>query len=135
MPATKSIRRISILALLLIPIVILVLLSIHHEGSGDRDLRYQPPQGEPDAKHENGISAHTVYVPVYSHVYFGKGKPYLLTTTLSIRNTDLTRGIIIKSVEYYNTNGKLVRSYLAGPLRLGPLASKEVLVEEHDFTG
>ncbi|MBN2125861.1 MAG: DUF3124 domain-containing protein [Deltaproteobacteria bacterium] len=104
-------------------------------GSEDKDLRYKPPQEDQGVKHENGISSHTVYVPVYSHIYFGDGKPYLLTTTLSIRNTDMKRSLIVKSITYYNTKGKLLRGYLPAPIRLGPLASKEVLVEEHDFSG
>jgi hypothetical protein len=81
------------------------------------------------------VSVHTVYLPVYSHIYFGDGKPYLLTTTLAIRNADLARSIIIKSVKYYDTNGKLVRSYLADPLELDALVSREILVEEHDTAG
>jgi len=130
----KGIPRVSGLALLLIPIVIMFLLSCDDRwGSGD--LRYQPPKGETGVKHRDDILVHTVYVPVYSHIYFGDGKPYLLTTTLAIRNTDLARGIIIKSVKYYDTNGTLVRSYLADPLRLGALVSREILVEEHDTAG
>lgn len=89
---SKRMPRISFLALLLIPIAIPLLLSCN-DRSGDRDLRYQPPKGEAGVKHRDDIAVHTVYVPVYSHVYFGDGKPYLLTTTLSIRNTDMVRGI------------------------------------------
>jgi hypothetical protein len=126
--------RIILRLALLIPLGMLFLLSCS-EGSRDTDLRYQPPKGEAGIKHEEGISVHTVYVPVYSHVYFGDGRPYLLATTLSIRNTDLKRGITVKSVKYYDTDGKLVRNYLADPLRLRALASKEILVEEHDIAG
>src|SRR4030042_1426909 len=127
----KGIPRVSLAALLLILIVIMFLLSCNDSG----DLKYQPPKGEAGVKHGDDTLVHTVYVPVYSHIYFGDGKPYLLTTTLAIRNTDLARPIIIKSVKYYDTNGKLVRSYLADPLRLGALVSREILVEEHDTAG
>jgi hypothetical protein len=130
----KGIPRVSVVALLLILIVIVFFLSCNDQwGSGD--LKYQPPKGEAGVKHRDDILVHTVYVPVYSHIYFGDGKPYLLTTTLAIRNTDLARPIIIKSVKYYDTNGKLVRSYLTDPLRLGALVSREILVEEHDTAG
>jgi hypothetical protein len=122
------------LSALLVPFTMLLLLSCS-EGSKDKDLRYQPPKGEEGVKHVDGISTHTVYVPVYSHVYFGDGRPYLLATTLSIRNTDLKRAITVKSVKYYDTDGRLVRSYLTDPLRLRALASKEILVEEHDVAG
>ena len=32
-----------------------------------------------------------VYVPVYSHIYYDGGRPYLLETTLSVRNVDPKR--------------------------------------------
>lgn len=131
---SKRTPRIS--AATLIPILILTLFLLScGEGPGDKDLRYQPPKEEAGGKHEEGLFLHRVYVPVYSHVYFGDGKPYLLTTTLSIRNTDLARGILVKAVTYYDTGGRLVRNYLNAPLRLGPLASREILVEEHDVVG
>jgi hypothetical protein len=35
------------------------------------------------------VAGQTIYVPVYSHVYFRDKSPYLLAVTLSVRNTDL----------------------------------------------
>ena len=50
-----------------------------------------------------------IYVPVYSHVYLsGVGKREL-ATTLSIRNTDPDNPIIVQSVTYYGTDGKLLQ--------------------------
>lgn len=77
----------------------------------------------------------TVYVPVYSHVYHQQGQPFKLTVTLSIRNTDVDTPIVIKSVDYYDTQGKLVQKYLDRPQRLAPLASMEHLVKEQDLQG
>jgi len=51
----------------------------------------------------------TIYVPAYSHVYYGDGKN-LLATTLSIRNTSLTDSISVTSVRYYDSKGKLVET-------------------------
>lgn len=83
----------------------------------------------------------TVYVPVYSHIWHGnldsKGKPQmlLLSSMLSIRNTDPDHGLEVKSVRYYDTAGKLLREFLAQPARLGPMASTDVFVEHKDDTG
>ncbi|MBN2060245.1 MAG: DUF3124 domain-containing protein [Deltaproteobacteria bacterium] len=126
---------ISLLIILILIIIILFLSSSDIEKQGQRSLRYQPPQGDERVKHDHHVLVHTVYVPVYSHVYFGSGEPYLLTITLAVRNTDLDREILIRSIKYYDTDGKLVRNYLANPLKLNALASKEVLVEEHDIAG
>lgn len=76
-----------------------------------------------------------VYVPVYSHVYYLGGAPYSLETTLSIRNIAPDRAVYLKSVEYFDTNGKLVKTHLDQTIRLGPLQTIEFLVERRDSTG
>ena len=58
-----------------------------------------------------------------------------LTTTLSLRNTDLSHPVTFLSVRYYDSAGTLVRAYLEEPHRLAPLASTEVVVEERDTAG
>ena len=83
----------------------------------------------------SAVQGQTVYVPVYSHVYHQNGKPQLLTITLSIRNTSLDSDIIVTSVRYFDTNGKEVKSYLAKPRSLAPLATTEFLVERDDTSG
>lgn len=81
-------------------------------------------------------SGQTVYVPAYSNVFIGPRKlPFQLATTLSIRNTDLSAAIRITSVDYYDTQGRIVRRYLDKPLELGPLASTFTHIEERDVTG
>jgi Protein of unknown function (DUF3124) len=78
----------------------------------------------------------TVYVPVYSHIYyFDRNQRREFATTLSIRNTDLTSPIIVTSTSYYNTNGKLVRKYLDQPVELNPLAATHFVVNLDDTTG
>jgi hypothetical protein len=83
----------------------------------------------------------SVYVPVYSHIWHGnldsKGKPQmlLLSSMLSIRNTDPDDGLTVKSVRYYDTAGKLIREYLPQAARLGPMASTDVFVEHRDDVG
>ena len=78
----------------------------------------------------------TVYVPIYSEIYhFNKTRTFQLAATLSIRNTDPKNPIIITSVNYYNSDGKMVRKHLESPLRLAPLASTDFVVPENDQTG
>lgn len=78
----------------------------------------------------------TLYVPVYSNVFSGPRRlPFQLATTLSIRNTDLSGALRVTSIDYYDTNGRLLRRYLAKPLTLGPLASSYVHIEEKDDGG
>ena len=76
-----------------------------------------------------------VYVPVYSHVYFAKGRPFLLETTLSLRNTDPERTLYLRSVRYHDTDGALVRTPIEQTIALAPLQTIELLVPQRDSTG
>ncbi|WP_249208629.1 DUF3124 domain-containing protein [Magnetospirillum sulfuroxidans] len=82
-----------------------------------------------------------VYVPVYSHIWHGnldsKQKPQtlLLSSMLSIRNTDPQAGLTVRSVRYYDTSGKMVREFMPDPSSLGPMASTDVFVEHKDDAG
>lgn len=88
---------------------------------------------------ESGIrlsKGQTVYVPAYSNVFTGPKKlPFQLATTLSVRSTDLSAAIRITSIDYYDTNGRMIRRYMDKPLNLGPLASTFVHIEEKDASG
>lgn len=82
------------------------------------------------------VAGQTVYVPVYSHIYtWEQSRTMNLTATLSIRNTDLSHPIILASVKYYDSDGKLVRDYLEQPGQLGPLASTNFVVDQADTAG
>ncbi len=122
-----------------VPAVLLAVYLDRRFDSVDRDLHYEAPQPNeaalPVELAEGPSIGQTVYVPAYSHVYEQDGKPLLLTVTLSVRNTDPDSEIHVASVRYYDSAGKEVKSYLDEPMRLGPLASMEVLVERKDTTG
>jgi hypothetical protein len=77
-----------------------------------------------------------VYVPVYSEIYdFGPNRPFQLTATLSLRNTDPATAIFIETIDYYDSSGALVTAYLSQPLELGPLASTAVVIESQNTLG
>ncbi|MCK8603209.1 DUF3124 domain-containing protein [Desulfoferrobacter suflitae] len=86
-----------------------------------------------EAKSHNG---QTVYVPIYSFIYYGnKFKKIDLTATLSIRNTDLVHAIEILAVDYYNSDGKLIKEHVEKPIKLASLASTHFQVAESDLSG
>jgi hypothetical protein len=77
-----------------------------------------------------------VYVPIYSHIYYGdREQAFLLTGTLSIRNTDPTQSITLLQADYYDSEGKLVRKYLTRPIILGPMGSTRFIVKSSDTAG
>lgn len=78
----------------------------------------------------------TVYVPVYSHIYHGdKERPFNLTATLSIRNTDIEKDIVLYSIDYFDSNGDLVRKYLQSPITLKKFATTRYVVKARDTSG
>jgi hypothetical protein len=77
-----------------------------------------------------------IYVPVYSHIYSGdKEQPFLLAVTLSIRNIDPNSHIQITSVDYYETQGVLLKKYTVKPIILKPLESLRYVIPERDKSG
>lgn len=78
----------------------------------------------------------TIYVPAYSHIYVGnREQPFLLTVTLSLRNTDPVQGLEIATVDYYDTKGKLLKKYLTKPITLGPFESTRYVIPQDDTSG
>lgn len=78
----------------------------------------------------------TVYVPIYNAIRIGdRGNPFPLATTLCIRNTDRKSAITVTSVDYYDSQGKLIKSFLTTPQRLGPLAAMDRFIKSSDMEG
>jgi len=75
----------------------------------------------------------TVYVPVYAQIYHGfKERPFDLTVTVSIRNTDPNNAITVLSADYYDSNAKLVRKYVEKPVQLNAMASIRYIIKQSD---
>jgi Protein of unknown function (DUF3124) len=81
-------------------------------------------------------SGQTVYVSIYSHIYSGlKARPFDLAAILSIRNTNPNNSITLRSVKYYDSDGKLLKEYLSIPLQLNALVSTRYIITEGDKAG
>lgn len=114
-------------------------------GAIEAKVGSQPPRAyqEPDLEEfaaQNvdmaSLRVHeAVYVPVYSHIYYDGGRPYLLETTLSIRNVDPNSPVYISRADYYDTDGALSKKALDRLIELRPLQTIEFLVERHDASG
>jgi hypothetical protein len=77
-----------------------------------------------------------VYVPIYSDIYVShQNQKSLLAATLSIRNTSYTDSLFISKIEYFNSEGNLVRNYIEGPISLTPMATVNYVIEREDTEG
>ncbi|CAA0108457.1 Uncharacterised protein [BD1-7 clade bacterium] len=101
----------------------------------EQKLDYQEPSLSNAPITNDTDEVHYTYVPAYSHVYASGGKAHLLETTLSIRNTDPEHAMTLHSVQYFSTNGTMVREYLPNPVTLRPMASAEYLLRVRDTKG
>ena len=82
-----------------------------------------------------------LYLPVYSHIWHGDigrdGKPTktLMSVSVSIRNTDPSGSIRVTSAQYYDTDGKKLKEYVASPRLIGPMGTEELFIARSDDRG
>lgn len=78
----------------------------------------------------------TYYVPIYSDIYVGDNIPKeLLAATLSLRNTSFVDTLFISTIDYYNTNGELVKSFIDQQIAISPMATVNYVIDRDDDTG
>ncbi|MCP4691583.1 MAG: DUF3124 domain-containing protein [Desulfobacterales bacterium] len=78
----------------------------------------------------------TIYVPVYSHIYSGpRSMPLQLNAILCFQNTDSKYGVQLIQADYYDSDGKMVESYISKPLNVKPLASKSLHLKKYKRGG
>ena len=78
----------------------------------------------------------TDYLPVYSDIYHMDGtRRFLLTSTISIRNTSLSDSACIFKADYHDSHGALLRSYIDTAILIKPLESIEFVVENKEDKG
>ncbi len=78
----------------------------------------------------------SVYVPVYSHIYHGdREKQFNLTATLSIRNTNLEKEIMLHSIDYFDSNGEFLKHYLEVPIVLKNFSTIRYVIKATDKSG
>ncbi len=78
----------------------------------------------------------TLYVPCSSHIYHGvKTRPFDLTITLTVRNADPKRAMRLTSVDYFGSDGKLLKRFVGGEQVMAPMSTREFTVEQNDSAG
>ena len=78
----------------------------------------------------------TFYVPIYSDIYIDKeNRKVLLSATLSVRNTTLKKSLYVNKIDYYDTGGTLIKSYLNTPLELPAMGTLNYIVEKEESKG
>ena len=77
--------------------------------------------------------AGTIYVPVYKSFYQSYGSTrdaYSLTSTACLHNTDPKRAIVVHTIEYYDSSGKLLHKLIDAPITIKPWTSREITLQQ-----
>ncbi|WP_010197994.1 DUF3124 domain-containing protein [Psychrobacter sp. PAMC 21119] len=78
----------------------------------------------------------TFYVPIYSDIYTDRdNRKVLLSATLSVRNTTLKKSLYINKIDYYDTHGTFLKSYLNKPIELPAMGTLNYIVEKEEDKG
>ena len=78
----------------------------------------------------------SVYVPAYAAIRIGGGKGRLeLATTLSVHNVSRDTPLVIERIDYHDTTGRRVQSFLPQAVALKPMATIEAFVPAEDVRG
>lgn len=88
-----------------------------------------------DEKIDDTFNKKGFYVPVYSHIYLSENNYTRLSISLSIRNTDSSDDLYVESINYYDTQGKLIKEYISQPHILKPMSSIDCVVNLEDMSG
>ncbi|WP_405569609.1 DUF3124 domain-containing protein [Winogradskyella sp. Asnod2-B02-A] len=76
------------------------------------------------------------YLSVYSQIYsYSQHKTYNLTAMVSLRNTSINDSIYLYKVDYYDTHGTLLKSYINKPVYLAPMETLDIVINEADIEG
>jgi hypothetical protein len=111
------------------------------QSAQNNQLEESPIQGSYEIEEDpaNGaqyLRGETIYVPIYSSIFhLNEFRTFELTATLNIHNIDLENSIKVIKVDYYNTNGDLIKSYVKYGLILKPLQTVQIVIRENDKTG
>lgn len=130
----KQIQQLTIFAFLLS-----LTISCSHENpnvdkEGEDQFKSLEVKGQLDKKSIN--YSDTLYVPIYSDIYMdAQNQNSLLSATLSIRNTSFNDSLFITVIDYYNTTGDKVKSFIENTINVPPMATVNYVIEKDDDTG
>ena len=102
------------------------------EGAAPREPAEPTAVSEPSLAR---VSTGRLYLPTYSHIYARGGVADDLATTVSIRNVSTARSLVLESVDYYDTSGKVIERFVPGDVVVRPLETVEFFIATEDKRG
>nr|WP_321222653.1 DUF3124 domain-containing protein [uncultured Psychroserpens sp.] len=76
------------------------------------------------------------YLSIYSQIYsISQHRTHNLTAMASLRNISDKDTIYLTKAAYYDTHGKLLKTYFNKPIYLAPLETTEIIIDELSVEG
>ena len=75
------------------------------------------------------VKGQTLYLPIATN-YMKDDVSFRVTAEVIIHNTDPDHAINLVKMDFYDTDGKLVKSYLQEPLKLNPASGRRFRVKD-----
>ena len=76
------------------------------------------------------------YLSVYSQIYSQtEHSRHDLTVTVSMKNMNTSDTVYISKAQYFDTKGKLIRTYFENPIFIAPMETVEIIIDEDDRKG
>lgn len=84
----------------------------------------------------DSVTTGSTYLSVYSEIYsYSEERTYDLTVTVSMKNIYKKDSVFINKAEYFNTEGKSVRTYFDKPIYIKPMETLEIVIDQKDLLG
>lgn len=81
------------------------------------------------------LKGQVLYMPIYSNIPSNYKQFHNLSAFLAIHNTDLNNQIKIIKADFFNTEGKIVRSFISAEQSINPLATVIFTIPREDQSG
>ncbi|MEN6622685.1 MAG: DUF3124 domain-containing protein [Smithella sp.] len=81
------------------------------------------------------LRGQVLYLPVYSNIPDQSKQQFDLSAFLAIHNTDLKNKIKITKIDFFNTEGKLIKSFISSDKEINPLATLIITIPQSDQSG
>ena len=92
-------------------------------AGGEAPPAFDPASLEVPDQGGRKLRAQVLYMPVYSSIPYKSGSYYDLSAFLAIHNTDLQLPLSIRRVDFFDSEGRMLESFVSGTKILGPMAT------------
>lgn len=85
---------------------------------------------------DSTLTLGSTYLSVYSDIYsYSEKTRHNLTATISLRNLNEREDFVVTRADYFDTAGNSLKQYVQQPIRIKPLETINLIIDENDEAG